>query len=58
MLMAVEKSREVIEMQVTIPGIFRDLLDLREQVMVRVRKIEPESVAIPLSWKDNCGFWL
>jgi len=42
MLMAVEKSREVIEMQVTIPGIFRDLLDLREQVMVRVRKIEPE----------------
>jgi murein DD-endopeptidase MepM/ murein hydrolase activator NlpD len=39
---AVAKSQDVIDMQVTIPDTLRDLLDLREQVLQRVDRIEPE----------------
>jgi murein DD-endopeptidase MepM/ murein hydrolase activator NlpD len=38
---AVAKSQDVIDMQVTIPDTLRDLMDLREQVLQRVDRIEP-----------------
>jgi murein DD-endopeptidase MepM/ murein hydrolase activator NlpD len=42
MAMAVESGQEVVGMQVTLPGTLRGLLHLREEVLVRMEKIEPE----------------
>jgi len=41
-MMAMEKSQDVVGMQVTIPRTFRELADLREEVASRVERIEPE----------------
>ncbi len=41
MTIAVEKSQDVVGMQVTIPKTFRDLADLREQVLERMERIDP-----------------
>jgi len=48
MLMAVDRSQDVIEMQVTLPSIFRELVNLRDQVLLRVEKIEPEKRSNPI----------
>ncbi len=40
---AVERSQEVIEMQLLVPGTFRELLDMRAEVLQRVDRIEPEN---------------
>lgn len=42
MTLAVEKSQEVIAMQETLPATLRELVYLRDQVLTRVEKIEPE----------------
>ena len=42
MAMAMEKVQDVIGMQATLPSTFRELVDLREEVLVRLEKIEPE----------------
>lgn len=42
MAMAMEKIEDVIAMQVTLPATLRELVDLREQVVLRLEKIEPE----------------
>lgn len=47
MRMAVEKSQDVISMQQTLPGTFRELVDLRHEVLVRLEKIEPDQRANP-----------
>lgn len=47
MLMAVEESQDVVSMQVTIPQTFRELADLREQVLARMERIEPEQRSNP-----------
>jgi len=48
MLVAVEKSQDVVGMQVTLPNTLRELVDLREQVVVRLQKIEPEKRSNPV----------
>jgi murein DD-endopeptidase MepM/ murein hydrolase activator NlpD len=40
--MAMEKVQDVIGMQVTLPGALREMVDLREQVLARLEKIEPD----------------
>jgi len=47
-LTAVEKSQEVVGMQVTLPRTFRELIDLREQVLARMERIEPEKRSNPV----------
>jgi murein DD-endopeptidase MepM/ murein hydrolase activator NlpD len=42
MALAVEKSQDVIDMQVTLPSTFRELASLRDEVLERMEKIEPE----------------
>jgi murein DD-endopeptidase MepM/ murein hydrolase activator NlpD len=42
MSIAVEKSQDVVGMQVIIPKTFRDLADLREEVLERMERIDPE----------------
>ena len=43
MALAVEMGQDVVGMQVTLPGTFRELLSLREEVLKRMEKIEPEN---------------
>jgi murein DD-endopeptidase MepM/ murein hydrolase activator NlpD len=47
MVMATEKGQDVVGMQVTLPSTFRELLNLREEVLVRVERIEPEKRSNP-----------
>ena len=47
MIVAVEQSQDVIGMQETLPSTFRELVDLRREVLVRVEKIEPEKRTNP-----------
>lgn len=47
MLLAVENSQDVIGMQETLPDTFRELVDLRSEVLVRMEKIEPDQRANP-----------
>ena len=47
MIMAVEKSQDVVGMQVVIPKTFRELADLREQMLARMDKIDPEKRTTP-----------
>ncbi len=47
MAMAVEKSQDVIGMQVTLPSTIRELVYLREEVLSRVERIEPEKRTSP-----------
>jgi murein DD-endopeptidase MepM/ murein hydrolase activator NlpD len=47
MALAMEMGQGVVEMQVTIPSTIRELLDLREEVLVRLNKIEPEERSNP-----------
>lgn len=47
MALAMEKSEDVIGMQLVLPSTFRELLYLREQVHQRVEKIEPEKRSDP-----------
>jgi len=47
MAMAMEGVQDVIEMQVTLPSTFRELVHLREQVLLRLEKIEPEKRSNP-----------
>jgi murein DD-endopeptidase MepM/ murein hydrolase activator NlpD len=47
MLMAVEKSQDVIGMQETLPDTLRELVDLRSEVLARMEKIEPEKRTNP-----------
>lgn len=47
MALAMEKSEDVIGMQLVLPSTFRELLYLREQVLQRVEKIEPEKRSNP-----------
>lgn len=47
MVMATDKSQDVINMQVTLPSTFLGLLDLREQLLSRMEKIEPEHLESP-----------
>jgi murein DD-endopeptidase MepM/ murein hydrolase activator NlpD len=42
MAVAMEKVQDVIGMQLTLPSTFRELVDLREQALVRLERIEPE----------------
>jgi len=39
---AMDKVQEVIGMQVTLPSTLRELVDLREEVLTRLERIEPE----------------
>ncbi len=45
MALAVEKGQDVVGMQVTLPSTLRELLRLREEVLERMEKIEPEKRA-------------
>jgi murein DD-endopeptidase MepM/ murein hydrolase activator NlpD len=47
MLLAVEKSQDLVQMQVTLPRALRALVELREQVLARVERIEPEKRSDP-----------
>lgn len=47
MIVAVEKSQDVVGMQVTLPKTFQELVDLREQVLTRVEKIDPAKRSNP-----------
>jgi len=47
MLMAVEQSQDVIGMQETLPSTFRELVELRGEVLLRMEKIEPEKRTTP-----------
>lgn len=47
MAMAVERSDQVIQMQVTIPDTLRQLVYLREEALSRLERIEPEKRASP-----------
>ncbi len=47
MALAIENSQDVVAMQVTTPKTFRELLDLREQVLSRMERIEPEKRSSP-----------
>ena len=47
MLMAVEQSQDVIGMQETLPSTFRELVELRSEVLLRMEKIEPEKRTTP-----------
>jgi hypothetical protein len=47
MIMAVEKSQDVVGMQVVIPKTYRELADLREQMLARMEKIDPEKRTTP-----------
>nr|MBC7244393.1 M23 family metallopeptidase [Chloroflexota bacterium] len=47
MALAMEKSQDIIGMQFTLPSTFRELLYLREQVLERMEKIEPEKRSDP-----------
>jgi hypothetical protein len=40
---AMDKVQEVIGMQVTLPSTLRELVDLREQILTRLERIEPEN---------------
>jgi len=42
MLMAVEKSKDLVQMQVTLPRTLRALVGLRDEVLARLERIEPE----------------
>jgi murein DD-endopeptidase MepM/ murein hydrolase activator NlpD len=42
MAVAVEKGQDVVGMQVTLPSTLRELLRLREEVLERMERIEPE----------------
>jgi len=48
MTIAIEKSQDVVGMQVTIPKTFRDLADLREQVLARMERIDPAQRTNPV----------
>jgi murein DD-endopeptidase MepM/ murein hydrolase activator NlpD len=48
MLMAVEKSQDVIGMQETLPDTLRELVDLRREVLARMEKIEPDKRTNPV----------
>lgn len=45
MAVAVEKGQDVVGMQVTLPSTLRELLRLREEVLERMERIEPEKRA-------------
>jgi murein DD-endopeptidase MepM/ murein hydrolase activator NlpD len=47
MLVAVEQSQDVIGMQETLPSTFRELVELRSEVLVRMEKIEPDKRTNP-----------
>jgi len=47
MLMAVEKSQDVIGMQETLPDTLRELVDLRHEVLARMERIEPDKRTNP-----------
>jgi len=47
MLLAVEESQYVIGLQASLPSTFRELVDLRREVLVRMEKIEPEKRTTP-----------
>lgn len=47
MVVAVEKSQDVIGMQETLPDTLRELVDLRREVLVRMEKIEPDQRTNP-----------
>jgi murein DD-endopeptidase MepM/ murein hydrolase activator NlpD len=42
---AMAKVQQVIGMQVTLPGTLREMVDLREEVLARLERIEPENRA-------------
>lgn len=48
MMVAMEKSQDVVGMQVSIPRTFRELADLREEVLARMERIEPEKRTNPV----------
>jgi murein DD-endopeptidase MepM/ murein hydrolase activator NlpD len=48
MMMAMEKSQDVVGMQATLPRTFRVLADLREEVLARMERIEPEKRTNPV----------
>jgi len=48
MAVAVEKGQDVIGMQVSLPSTFRELAHLREEVLLRMEKIEPEKRSNPV----------
>lgn len=48
MALAMEKSQDVIGMQFALPSAFRELLYLREQVLQRMERIEPEKRSDPV----------
>ncbi len=47
MAIATERGQDVVGMQVTLPSTFRELLNLREEVLVRVERIEPDKRSNP-----------
>jgi len=47
MLMAVEKSQDLVEMQVTLPRTLKALVNLRDQILERLERIEPEQRTNP-----------
>ena len=48
MMMAMEKSQDVVGMQVAIPRTFRELAELREEVLSRMERIEPDKRTNPV----------
>jgi len=52
-LMAVERSQDLVRMQVTLPRTLNALMDLRDEILVRLDRIEPEQRTNPVELEEQ-----
>jgi len=52
-LMAVERSQDLVRMQVTLPRTLNSLMNIRDEILVRLDRIEPEQRSNPVELEEQ-----